>query len=368
MKCNYFSGVIDQLDGVLSFVFYVLMFWVLINIIYSSFPEKLKKKGVLLYYGIAIVFRKPFSPRQWVFFRKVSIVWIVFFILAMFFFYNAMISNIIVKYFVHSTNTPVQLLIPGINITGIDLLFFAIAVLVAAIIHELSHAYTARAFGLRTKNIGFAVVFFLPLAFVEVDEKELSKAPVKAKVSVLSAGPASNFVLALIAMLLIPIVINPYGLLVVGAVPDSLAEKYGIHENMIIVKINGTPATLNVLHKYLLINKTILLQLTVLDSDGNRKIISLVKPANATKLGVYLQQSPSISLVKALGVTGAIIVVKLIVWFYVVNVSLAVLNAAPIFVSDGGRIIYELIKNKNLGHIINALTLAILVIALVPTL
>ncbi len=355
------------MDGVVGFVFYFLVFWILINIIYSSFPEKLKKKGVLLYYGIALVFKKPFSPRQRIFFRKISVLWIILFILALFFFYNAMFSNIIVKYITHSTNTPVQLLIPGINITGIDLLFFAVAVLLAAVIHELSHAYTARAFGLTTKSIGFAVVFFLPLAFVEVDEEELGRAPVKAKVSVLSAGPASNFVLALIAMLLIPMIINPYGLLVVGTVPGSLAEKYGIHENMVIIEVNGTPATLSVLHRYLVINKTTTLQLLVLDSDGNKKNINIVKPANTTKLGVYLQQSPSIQLVETLGVPGAIATVKLIVWFYIVNISLAVLNAAPIFISDGGRIIYELIKNKNLGHIINALTLVILVIALTPT-
>ncbi len=354
------------LDGILSFILYVLTFWIFIDVIYINFSEKLRGKGVSMYYGIALVVKRPFRPGAWRGLRKISAVWIILFIFALYFFYNAMLSNIVVKYVVHSSMTPVQLLIPGINITGIDLLFFAVSVLVAAVVHELSHAYTARSFGLSTKNIGFAILFFLPIAFVEVDEKELGEAPLKAKVSVLSAGPASNFALALLAMILIPLIINPYGLLVVRVVPGSLADKYGLHENTVILAVNNSIATLNRLHEYLAINRSTTIILTIIEPNGRSRNIAINKPANVTRLGVYLQQPPSLALINTFGVMGAILLMKLIVWFYIVNASLAVLNAAPIFISDGGRIVYEVLRNKNFGHIINAATLLIMIIALAP--
>ncbi len=351
----------------MNILLYIAVIWVLIDLVYIMFKDKFEKMGIRLYYGIVLVAKKPFSPQARVFFRKISYIWIGLFVIALYFFYSTMVSNIMVKYVLGSTTGTVQVLVPGVNITGVDLLYFALAVLTAALIHELAHAYTARSYGLKTKNIGFAILFFLPVAFVEIDEEELSQTSLKARIATLSAGPAVNFVLALLFMVILPFLVNPYGLLIVDVVPDSLAAHYGLEPGDILLFINETPITVQKLHEYLSINRTTTIILQYYDSGmGRVRNISIIKPGNQTLLGVYLVPAPSMNLVRLLGIKPATAILKASTWIYIVNMSLAVLNAAPLFISDGGRIIYEISKKKEIGHIVNTISTIIIILAILP--
>lgn len=50
------------------------------------------------------------------------------------------------------------------------LVFYAIAIILLKTIHELSHAYTAKAMGARVKTIGIAFILFFPILFTEVTD------------------------------------------------------------------------------------------------------------------------------------------------------------------------------------------------------
>jgi len=259
----------------------------------------------------------------------------------------------------------VQLLVPGINITGVQLVYFIIAVVIAAYVHELLHALTAVAHGLKVKSMGFIILFIIPLAFTEVDEEEISRASVKSKVAVLSAGPSSNYVLALFFLLILYMVVSPSGIVVRDVAPNGLAEEYGLKPNDIILKINDEPATPSVLAKYLNNRSALNFTITVLSSGVVREI-HIYKPENVTRLGISYLGKPSDYLIQRIGLENALALQDTVIWLHIVNLGLAVINAAPIFISDGGRIFYEITKNKNIGHAINSISFLILILALTP--
>ncbi len=354
------------MNGISMFLFYVLSFWLVVNIFYMLFRGVFEKKGIKIYYGLALVYRKPYSPRSSRVLNKLSPLWLIPFILSLIIFYLSMTNNILVKLHIAPGRESVRLLIPGVNITGVELLYFALAVFIAAIIHELSHAYTARSHGLKTKNIGFALLLFIPIAFVEVDEEEMSKAPLKAKISTLAAGPGSNVLLGLLAMLLFFIMASPYGLLVEAVEPGGLADQAGIRSGMILYQVNNTPVTIDLLHDIMSSNKSTMLMIKVYEPGRGFKVYNISKPAATHLLGVYLRPIPRIELINVIGLQPALALYSIVVWFYIVNISLALINAAPIFVSDGGRLIYEVVRDKRIASAINTLTLIILVLALVP--
>lgn len=355
-----------KMNTLLLFVTVLFGGWFIIDTLYYLFPTKFEKKGLKIYYGLVLVYKKPYTAKPSHIIRIGSYLTIPLFAIALFLFYTSMLTGILIRIGVLSSGAPPQLLIPGINITGLSLLYFVLAIVVAAVVHELSHAYTARAHGINVKSLGFAIIFFVPIAFTEIDEEALKNANTKAKITMLSAGPASNFVIAFLAIIILSMIVNPWGLVIVGIVDGSLAEKYGLEKGMSIIEINGTKATLDALHRYLSVNRDIILVLKVLDPNGEIKEIHIYKPANTTKLGVYLQPMPSESLIKVIGVFPSLFILGFTQWLYIVNFSLALINAAPLFISDGGRILYELLKRKEIAHAINMLSLIILVLALSP--
>ena len=110
----------------------------------------------------------------------------------------------------------VSLVLPFTNVPGIGYLSFLhwiIAIFVLAIVHEFSHGIVAKANGLDIKSSGFAffslIAPIIPAAFVEPDEKKLSKQSDIVQYSIFAAGPMANIALAVILFLLFPFVANP---------------------------------------------------------------------------------------------------------------------------------------------------------------
>ncbi len=356
-----------DIGSIYDFVLSLISFWALLNIIYISRKEWFVSRGIKLYYGVVLIYKKPYDVKPSPLVSKVSYVSIPLALIGIYMFYSAMIMSLISKLGVLKTGVTVQLLIPGINITGIFLLYFAIAVVIAAAAHEFAHAYVARSHNIPVKGLGFAIILFVPIAFTEIDEESFPRASKKARILTLSAGPASNIALALFFMVLLIPLVSSYGYIITNVVENSLAEHIGLKPGYIILKVNGTQATLQALHSYLSLNKTVRLILTVYIPQNNSLVnISFLKPASTHLLGVYLQASPSLWLIKSVGINMAEFIVGLTQWIYLVNMSLGIINIAPLFITDGGRIVYEIIGSKTVSHIINILTLLILVLALAP--
>lgn len=118
------------------------------------------------------------------------------------------------------------------NLTGIEILYFFVALLISMIAHEVMHGVTAKALGDPTaadmgrltlnplKHIDLMTTIILPLALVLVHLPPIMAAkpvpfnPNRVKFGdygaalVGVAGPATNFVLAIIGSILAHIVIN----------------------------------------------------------------------------------------------------------------------------------------------------------------
>ncbi len=347
----------------LLFTFAVIMFgWFVINTIYYFKHDYFVSKGFKLYYGLVLVYKKSKEIKKIEVIKKISIGFVILYVIAIFFFFYSMISGVLIKLGYLKYGVAPQLLIPGINITGMQLVYFILAVVIAAFVHELSHAYTARSYGIKVRSIGFAIIFFVPIAFTEIDEESLTTANKKAKIATLAAGPASNLILALIFMFILLGMASTYGLLVINVEQNSLAEKYGIVPGTILLEINNTKATLTTLHNYLALNETTTLELKVLYPNNTVGVIHILKPGNVTKLGVWLRPVPKLSIISSIGLVPALTIFDIINWNYIVNLGLSLINAAPLFISDGGRIMYELF-GRRIGLAVNVLGILLLVLA-----
>ena len=155
-----------------------------------------------------------------------------------------------------------------------DLLFTLLATVVAlgllVTIHEYGHFWVARRCGVKVLrfSIGFGpalyrwydrqgteyVIAGIPLGgYVKmldereapVPEQELDQAfnrkTVKQRIAIVAAGPAANFLLAIVAFWVIAVLGVTTVAPVIGPVePDSVAERAGLYEGLEILEIDGT--------------------------------------------------------------------------------------------------------------------------------
>ncbi len=357
------------MDGIVSFLVFLTTFWLAINILYRYFRGIFESHGFRLYYGLVLVYRRGFSlTRVPAALKKTTLVWLALFLYSLAVFYYAMYLSILSRLGVAESSARASLVVPGINLTGLPLVYFIAAVVVAASIHELLHALTAAVNGVPVKGLGFAIVGLVPLAFTEIDEDLFRKASLRVRSVILAAGPASNIALAFILLPLLSLIVSPATLAVVDVVPGSLADRYDVPQGSIIVLINGKPASLGELRRVFETNTTVNVTLTLLTPSGIIKNISFIKPGNVSKLGVYVINGPRPYIAHMIGVVPAIHLAGFIEYSFLVNYSLALINAAPLFITDGGRIVYESIRRRKISHMINTATLAITVLALTPLL
>ncbi len=138
--------------------------------------------------------------------------------------------------------------IPGIN-PIIPVGYGILALVVALVVHELSHGILTRAGGMKLQSMGVLFLVFPVGAFVEPDEKELKSATRKKRSKVYAAGPASNIVLAMVFLALFSGVMmssvepSSEGALAVGVVDGSPVSRAGLTPTSVIVAVNGTPVS-----------------------------------------------------------------------------------------------------------------------------
>lgn len=240
-------------------------------------------------------------------------------------------------------------LLPGITIPlDENLLIILVAIGLAVLVHEVSHAMIARAVGVKVKDAGFILLAFIPGAFIEPDEDELRGAPLTSRLKVYSAGVAANIALALLALLalvtLSPTLYN--GVLVLDVDEGAPASLGGLREGMVIVEVNGVPTRtvddfIRVLRELGVADKSkaVILEVRVLGGDGE-KILTIRKPEGWDRIGVRVAQNlewaPLASLLQAL---------------FMVNLALALVNAAPLVIptpagslaSDGAHFLGDLV-------------------------
>ncbi len=139
--------------------------------------------------------------------------------------------------------------VPGI--VGVPIFYWLIALVVVVVLHEASHGIVAMAKKIKIKASGFGFFLgFLPLAFVEPDEKSFARAKRINRLKVLAAGSFTNLLLGL-AFLLVYILLSnymvashvvsfyPLVLNILNVVPGGPAAHANLTANTTITMING---------------------------------------------------------------------------------------------------------------------------------
>lgn len=171
----------------------------------------------------------------------------------------ALIYQVITK---PGTESGFALVLPFTNIPGIGYIGFShwiVIIFLLAIIHEFAHGIVAESHGVKVKSSGF--VFFgllaplIPGAFVEPDDKKISKQKDAVQYSIFAAGPVINILIAILLLLAIPSVTDknslfffedkitePMGLSFEAIEGDYPAIKEGMKSG-IITAVNGEKVT-----------------------------------------------------------------------------------------------------------------------------
>ncbi|ASI99342.1 site-2 protease family protein [Thermococcus celer] len=241
----------------------------------------------------------------------------------------------------------VQLVIPGITI---PLWYGLIGLVVVMVVHELSHGVVAKAQRLPLKSVGLVLLAVIPGAFVEPDEEELGKAPLRARLRVYGAGSMANVVTALLTLLLINLAITPAlqpsGVLVSGVLEDGPAAGV-LQEGDVITAINGQTIT-DMASFINFMNATKPGQVITLTVLRNGEEINLnlklgAHPDNPEKgyIGIY----PAQHVVSKMGHENIVLPLFFtLYWIYVLNLGIGLMNLFPLVPLDGGRMLDDVVK------------------------
>ena len=235
-------------------------------------------------------------------------------------------------------------LLPGLTVSLDLFLQLLPAVSVAVIVHEVMHAVAARINGVPVKGYGVGVILGLvPIAFVELDDSVLARVRRFERVAVFSAGVAGNLALALAVTLGLALAGGPSLVVVIGVEEGSPAQAAGLQPGSLLVSVNGVDVE-SVSDVVRALANTTRAELTIISPRGNMETVVLEREPG-TRYGIIVAELPS-NLVRAFGLQGAITAQTLLTGVYAVNYALALVNAAPLLITDGAKIVAELVGRK----------------------
>jgi membrane-associated protease RseP (regulator of RpoE activity) len=142
----------------------------------------------------------------------------------------------------------VALVLPGINpILPLEFLgYVLLGLIVAIIVHEFSHGILTLVDKLKVKSLGVLYLIVPIGAFCEPDDEEVKKTSILSRMRIYAAGPAANFVVVLICILLFSGVcmsaVQPRdeGGIVFTVDANSPAAQIGLQPGVIITSLNDT--------------------------------------------------------------------------------------------------------------------------------
>ncbi|RLG88381.1 MAG: hypothetical protein DRO18_01520 [Thermoprotei archaeon] len=371
----------------------ILALELLIYVIVSSskgIREKIKNKGITLYPFLFLIDLGK-MPRIKLKKGMKGVLYLLVmlgaanFVFLLYMFYSTLIPSILS--FLNTLTkgggevvSPFIPIVPGITVGLEQFIYIVLALSVGIALHEIFHALAAYLAGWRVESWGLGLFFIFPLAYVRPNEEDYNKAGLKSKTAVLTAGVLANTMLFLIAMVLIPLAFSQINTAVVIISLDyndvtAPAVKASIPAPSILIAINDTEVSSvkdlrNFLMSYANMSVTYVVKLRKARIVGDvvkpvSDIIKFVlhKPKGRWRLGIIVSELP------LEGVSPLLIKIsRFLYWFYIVNISLAVINAAPLYITDGGRLVSELLKKLKLeflNHLVQGITVFFVITFLV---
>lgn len=301
-----------------------------------------------------------------VFFKIFSTIAIPAAVFAMIFIGQVLLENLL-KIAAGVGGVGVSLAIPGVRIPGspifIPFWYGIISIGILAVVHEFSHGIVAAMEGVRLKSAGFGFLLILPLAFVELDEKQMMKKPRIARLRIASAGAFANVALWFVLSLLLIFILYPAKVAMlesgvkIANVEDGLpAQLAGLTAGDLVIAINNYTIK-NIIDfasamSGILTNETIVVQTT----NNVFFVTTTANPNNGSigYLGVGLSEStePNSEAKANFGSLSyaPLWIISLVQWVALLNLAVGVMNFLPIWAIDGSRIAYDLfgyvIKNE----------------------
>jgi membrane-associated protease RseP (regulator of RpoE activity) len=145
--------------------------------------------------------------------------------------------------------TPTEALgLPGIN-PFIPLGYGLVAIVIGIVLHELWHGIVARSQNIGVKSVGILWLVVPVGAFVEQDDTQMQAAPRRSRDRVGAAGILANFLIALVAFLLLILVVTSSvhstvsGVEIAGIETGTPAAGIGLQAGDLITQLNGSPTT-----------------------------------------------------------------------------------------------------------------------------
>lgn len=284
-----------------------------------------------------------------------------------------LIKNIIDLIFVPKAVSGVSLVLPGINVPGMGILPFwhwLVAIFVIAVVHEFSHGIVAKAHGISVKSTG--IVFLGPIigAFVEPDEKKMSRHSDIQQYSVFAAGPFSNIILAAVALMLLTWIftplqqslVEPNGFTFDAYYNDSFPiATAGVVPGTIINGINGKAVSdfTQFSDEISCVKPGDKLELST--EKGSYSLILATNPENPAKgfMGItQIRNEFEVKEAYAAGVGNVLYVVVdwfnvFLKWLFLLSLGIGLFNLLPLPIVDGGRMVQvslQRLKGKDKGN------------------
>lgn len=140
--------------------------------------------------------------------------------------------------FLLPTPTADPVIVPGV--LGVPFWYWIISIALLVFVHEGAHGIMAVVGKVRIKSLGWGILAVLPLAFVEPDERQLSRKGKLTQLRVFAAGSFANFILAGVSILLLGLMTSmifvPSGVSFSGVFVNYTAEQNNL--SGVIVGIN----------------------------------------------------------------------------------------------------------------------------------
>ncbi|MCD6547325.1 MAG: site-2 protease family protein [Nanoarchaeota archaeon] len=308
--------------------------------------------------GLSLMHKLSKYKIFWKTFSTVAIPVSVFFML----FAGKLLFENLIGIFSGTAGAGVGILIPGVKIPGspIYVPFWQgiISIAVLAIVHEFAHGIVAAMEGIKIKSTGFGFLAILPLAFVELDEKQLKKINPLSRMRILASGAFANVVVWALLITLIGIIFVPFlnnvvvydGLKITSIDKGMPAEQAGLSVDEVILSVNNKQV--KDVETFLNVMKDIKPgeKINIQTNKGNYTITTVQNPKNKNHayIGITVTQQSHISqsAKEKYGILVDIIfwIFDLLRWIAMINLLVGIMNFLPIWVLDGGRIVYDLLS------------------------
>jgi membrane-associated protease RseP (regulator of RpoE activity) len=244
-----------------SIVVFVSVLLVYIGIVYVLHKKDILKKHNISFYGPALMWRtqkgiqflknRAKQQRLWRLYGNISIIF-CFVTMVLMTALMVMTAWLVFGFTPEQRSTlpgpEVALVLPGINpLLPLEYLgYVLLGLVIAIIVHEFSHGILTLVDKLKVKSLGILYLIVPIGAFCEPDDEEVKKANILTRMRIYSAGPAANFVVVIISMLLFSGVcmsaVQPAeeGAIIFTVDADSPASHIGLQAGVIITSINNT--------------------------------------------------------------------------------------------------------------------------------